>query len=55
MSDIKQWYDTNRLVINASKSNAMLVTTRNKIAQLKELDLDVSQRTRLVPSRPTGG
>ena len=27
--------------INASKSNAMLVTTRNKIAQLKEWDLNV--------------
>ena len=41
MSDIQQWYDKNRVVINASKPNAMLVTTRNKIAQLNEWDLDV--------------
>ena len=30
LNKIKEWYDKNMLIVNASKSNAMLVTTRQK-------------------------
>ena len=35
LDNIKEWYVKNKLVINASKSNTMLITTRQKEALLK--------------------
>jgi len=34
LDNIKNWYDNNLLVVNASKSNAMIVTTRQKETHL---------------------
>ena len=34
LNNIKKWYDNNLLVINASKSNAMIVSTRQRESQL---------------------
>ena len=39
--DICEWYDKNKLIINRSKSNIMLVSTKQKLSRLDETDLDV--------------
>ena len=38
VSDIHEWYDENKLIINKSKSSVMLATTRQRILHI---DLDV--------------
>ena len=39
---IKQWYDNNLLVVNSSKSNAMMVTTRQRELLLRNSDYNGS-------------
>ena len=41
VSDIHEWYDQNKLVINKSKSSVMLATTRQRILHIDNNDLDV--------------
>ena len=41
VSDIHEWYDENKLVINASTSSVMLATTRQRILHIDNNDLDV--------------
>ena len=41
VSVIKEWYDNNRLVINASKSSTMVVTTKQRVAFNNVLNIDV--------------
>ena len=41
VSDIHEWYDGNKLVINKSKSSFMLATTRQRILHIDNNDLDV--------------
>ena len=41
VSDIHEWYDQNKLVINKSKSSVMLATTRQRILHIENNDLDV--------------
>ena len=35
------WYESNKLVINTSKSNVMLVTTRQMLSHMRDTDLNV--------------
>ena len=41
VSDIHEWYDQNKLVINKSKSSVMLATTRHRILHIDDNNLDV--------------
>ena len=41
VSAIKEWYDNNCLVINASKSSIMVVTTKQRVAFNNSLNIDV--------------
>ena len=41
VSDIHEWYDQNKLVINKSKYSVMLATTRQQILHIDNNDLDV--------------
>ena len=41
VSDIHEWYDQNKLVINKSKSSVMLATTRQRILHIDNNDFDV--------------
>ena len=41
VSDIHEWYDQNKLLINKSKSSVMLATTRQRILHIDNNDLDV--------------
>ena len=41
VSDIHEWYDQNKLVINKSKSSVMLATTRQRIMHINDNNLDV--------------
>ena len=41
VSDIHEWYDQNKLVINKLKSSVMLATTRQRILHIYNNDLDV--------------
>ncbi len=41
VSAIKEWYDNNRSVINASKSSIMVVTTKQRVAFKNLLNVDV--------------
>ena len=41
VSDIHEWYDQNKLVINKSKSVVMLATTRQHILHIDDNNLDV--------------
>ena len=41
VSDIHEWYDENKLVINKSKYSVMLATTRQRILQIDNNDLHV--------------
>ena len=47
VSDIHEWYDQNKLVINKSKSSVMLTTTRQRILHIDNNDLDVHKTTSL--------
>ena len=38
---IREWYDMNRLVINNTKSNVMLVTTRKMLSRIDNTDIDI--------------
>ena len=51
VSDIHEWYDQNKLVINKSMSSVMLATTRQRILHIDNNDLDVHIGDyKLVPS-----
>ena len=39
--DIGEWYNMNRLVINITKSNIMLVTTEQMLSRIYDTDLNV--------------
>ena len=41
VSDIHEWYEQNKLVINISKSSFMLATTRQRILHIDNNNLDV--------------
>ena len=41
VSDIHEWYDQNKLVINKSKSSVMLATIRLRILHIDDNNLDV--------------
>ena len=41
VSDIHEWFDENKLVINMSKSSVMLATNRQRILHIDNNDLDV--------------
>ena len=38
---IREWYDMNRLVINNTKSNVMLVTTRQMLSRIDNTDINI--------------
>ena len=40
VSAINEWYDNNRLLINASKSSTMVVTTKQRVAFNNVLHID---------------
>ena len=42
VSAIKEWYDNNRLVINAYKSSIMVVTTKHRVAFNNLLNIDLN-------------
>ena len=50
VSDIHEWYDQNKLVINKSKSSVMLATTRQRILHIDDNNLDVHGDYKLVQS-----
>ena len=41
MTDVHEWYESNQLVINTSKSNVMLLTTRQMLSHMTDTDLNV--------------
>ena len=41
MADVHEWYESNKLVINTSKSNVMLLTTRQMLSHMTDTDLNV--------------
>ena len=41
VSDIHEWYDQNKLVLNKSKSSVVLATTRQRILHIDQHNLDV--------------
>ena len=41
VSDIREWYDQNKLLINKSKSSVILATTRQRILHIDNNYLDV--------------
>ena len=41
VDDIQEWYEQNKLVINRSKSNVMLVTTRQMFYHMVDKELNV--------------
>ena len=41
MTDVHEWYESNELVINTSKSNVMLLTTRQMLSHMTDTDLNV--------------
>ena len=38
---LHEWYELNKLVINTSKSNVMLLTTRQMLSHMTDTDLNV--------------
>ena len=40
MTDVHEWYESNKLVINTSKSNLMLLTTRQMLSHMTDTDLN---------------
>ena len=41
MTDVHEWYESNKLVINRSKSNVILLTTRQMLSHMTDTDLNV--------------
>ena len=41
VTDVHEWYELNKLVINTSKSNVMLLTTRQMLSHMTDTDLNV--------------
>ena len=41
MTDVHEWYESNKLVINTSKSNVMLLTTRQMLSNIGDTALNV--------------
>ena len=41
VTDVHEWYESNKLVINTSKSNVMLLTTRQMLSNMRDTALDV--------------
>ena len=41
VTDVHEWYELNKLVINTSKSNVMLLTTIQMISHMTDTDLNV--------------
>ena len=41
VTDVHEWYESNRLVINTSKSNVMLLTTRQMLSNMRDTALNV--------------
>ena len=41
MTHVHEWYESNKLVINTSKSNVMLLTTRQMLSHMTDTDLNV--------------
>ena len=38
---LHEWYESNKLVINTSKSNVMLLTTRQMLSHMTDTDMNV--------------
>ena len=41
VTDVHEWYESNKLVINTSKSNVMLLTTRKMLSHMTDTDLNL--------------
>ena len=41
VTDVHEWYESNKLVINTSKSNVMLLTTRQMLSNMSDTALNV--------------
>ena len=41
VTDVHEWYESNKFVINTSKSNVMLLTTRQMLSHMTDTDLNV--------------
>ena len=41
MTDVHEWYESKKLVINTSKSNVMLLTTRHMLSNMRDTALNV--------------
>ena len=41
VTDVHEWYESNKLVINTSKSNVMILTTRQMLSHMTDTDLNV--------------
>ena len=41
VTDVHEWYESNKLVINTSTSNVMLLTTRQMLSHMTDTDLNV--------------
>ena len=41
VTDVHEWYESNKLVINTSKSNVMLLTTRQMLSNMRDTALNV--------------
>ena len=41
VTDVHEWYESNKLVINISKSNVMLLTTRQMLSNMRDTALNV--------------
>ena len=41
VTDVHEWYESHKLVINTSKSNVMLLTTRQMLSHITDTDLSV--------------
>ena len=41
MTDVHEWYESNKLVINTSKSNAMVLIIRQILSHMTDTDLNV--------------
>ena len=41
VTDVHEWYESNKIVINTSKSNVMLLTTRQMLSNMRDTALNV--------------
>ena len=41
VTDVHEWYESNKLVINKSKSNVMLLTTRQMLSHMTDTNMNV--------------